>query len=137
MAKQILGPASTFTVNGSDLSQFVTNITIEDSRDEVDVTGLSETYREYVTGLGDATVTVTLINDQTASPGPDVTLYPLYSSQTAGTIKFKANTSGTVVYTLLGKPYSWPPVSGGPGDANTIDVTFRNAGTAGLTRGTA
>jgi hypothetical protein len=69
MAKQILGPLSTFTVNASDLSQYVTNITIED-------------------------------------------------------------------YTMVGRPYSWPPVSGGPGDANTIDVTFQNGGTAGLTRGT-
>jgi hypothetical protein len=137
VAKQILGPASTFTVNANDLSQYVTNISIEDSRDAVDVTGLSETYREYITGLGDATVTVTFINDQTASPGPDITVYPLYANQTNGTIKFKANTAGTVVYTMVGRPYSWPPVSGGPGDANTIDVTFQNGGTAGLSRGTA
>ena len=137
MAKQVLGPVSTFTVNGNDLSQYVTNVSIEDTRDEVDVTGLSQTYREYAVGLGDAVVTVTFINDPTASPGPDVTVYPLYANQTAGTLKFKANTSGTIVYTLLAKPYGWPPASGGPGDPNTIDVTFRNAGTAGLTRGTA
>lgn len=136
MAKQILGPVSSFTVNGTDLSQWVTNVSIEDSRDEVEVTGLGETYREYVPGLGDASVTVTFIQD-TAAGGPDATVYPLYANSTAGTIKFKANTSGTIVYTLVGKPYSWPPVSGGVGDANSIDVTFRNAGTAGLTRGTA
>ena len=136
MAKQVLGPASTFTFNGTDLSQYVTNISIEDTREEVDVTGLSQTYREYATGLGDASVTVTFVQD-TAAGGPDATIYPSYANSTAGTIKFKANTSGTIVYTLIGKPYSWPPVSGGPGDSNTIDVTFRNSGTAGLTRGTA
>lgn len=135
MAKQILGPASTFTWNGTDLSSYVANITLEDTRDEVDVTGFSETYREYIAGLGDATCTVTFFQDQ-GSGGPDATIYPSYVNQTAGTLKFKAATSGTIVYTLVAKPYSWPPVSGGPGDANTIDVGFRNSGTAGLTRGT-
>lgn len=135
MAKQVLGPASTFTWNGTDLSQYVANITLEDTRDEVDVTGLSETYREYIPGLGDATMTVTFFEDQ-ASTGPDAVVYYNYANSTAGTAKFKANTSGTIVYTLVCKPYAWPPVSGGPGDANTIDVGFRNSGTAGLTRGT-
>lgn len=135
MAKQVLGPLSTFTVNGTDLSQYVGNVSIEDTRDEVDVTGLAETYREYIAGLGDATVTVTFFNDQAAG-GPDAVVYPLYANQTNGTIKFKANTSGTIVYTLIGRPFGWPPVAGGPGDANTIDVVFRNGGTAGLTRGT-
>ena len=135
MAKQILGPASTFTWNGTDLSQYVMNITLEDSRDEVEVTGLSEAYREYIPGLGDAQMTVTFAQDQ-ASGGPDATIYPAYANSTAGTAKFKANTSGTIVYTLVCKPYAWPPVSGGPGDANTIDVSFRNSSTSGLTRGT-
>lgn len=136
MAKQIIGPASTVTWNGTDISQYVTNISIEDSRDEVDVTGFSETYREFTDGLGDASVTMTVIQD-TAAGGPDATLYPSYVNRTAGTLKFKANTSGTIVYTLVGKIYSWPPVSSGVGDVNSIDVGIRNAGTAGLSRGTA
>lgn len=136
MAKQIIGPASTVTWNGTDISQYVQNITVEDSREEVDVTGFGETYREFIPGLGDASVSLTVLQDQAAG-GPDVTLYPSYVNQTAGTLKFKANTSGTVVYTLVARIFSWPPVAGGVGDANTMDVSLRNAGTAGLTRGTA
>lgn len=135
MAKQVLGPQSQITVNGTDLSQWATNVTVEDSRDEVDVTGFGENYREYLPGIGDASVTVTWLQDYAAS-AVDATLYPLYANQTAGTVKVKANTSSTVVYTLISKLYSFAPVSGGVGDANTIDTTFRNAGTAGLTRGT-
>lgn len=136
MAKQVLGPASQVTWNGTDISQWVTNISVEDTRDEVDVTGFGETYREFTDGLGDASVTMTVLQD-TAASATDATLYPSYANRTAGTLKFKANTSGTIVYTLVGKIYSWPPVSGGVGDANTIDVSIRNSGTAGLTRGTA
>lgn len=131
--KQVLGPASQVTWNGTDISQYVTNISIDDSREEVDVTGMGETYREFTDGLGDASVSLTVIN----GTGIDPTLYPSYVNRTAGTLKWKADTAGTVVYTLVGKIYSWPAVAGGPGDAHTVDVSIRNAGTAGLTRGTA
>jgi hypothetical protein len=60
----------------------------------------------------------------------------MYYNNTTGTVKVKPDTAGTVVYTQVSKLYAWPPVSGGVGDVNSIDVTFRNAGTAGLTRGT-
>lgn len=130
--KQVLGPASQVTWNGTDISQYVVNISIEDSREEVDVTGFSETYREFTDGLGDASVSMTVLN----GTGIDPTLYPSYVNRTAGTLKWKADTAGTIVYTLVGKIMTWPPVSGGVGDANTIDVSVRNAGTAGLTRGT-
>jgi hypothetical protein len=136
MAKQVLGAPTRFTVNGTDLSQWCTNVTVEDSADEVDVTGFSETYREFVPGLKDSSITATFIQDY-ASGGPDATLYPLYQNNTAGTVKVNPDNSGTVVYTQVSKIYSWPPVNGGPGEVSTADVTFRNFGTAGLTRGTA
>lgn len=136
MAKEILGPNSRVTINGTDLSDHVTSVSIPDSADEVDVTGLSQTYREFQPGLKDATVDLTFIQDR-ASSSVDNTLYPIYANNTAGTVKVNPDVSGTVVYTLVGKMYSYSPVNGGPGDASTVDVTFRNAGTAGLTRGTA
>lgn len=136
MAKIVLGPNTQFTVNGTDLSDHVSNVTVETSADEVDVTGFGETFREFLPGLKDATITATFLQDY-ASSSVDATLYPLWNTNTAGTVKVKPDTSGTVVYTMISKLYSYPPVSGGVGDANTTDVTFRNSGTAGLTRGTA
>ena len=38
---------------------------------------------------------------------------------------------------MIARLYSQPTLAGAVGDANQIDVVFRNAGTAGITRGTA
>lgn len=136
MAKQVLGPNTRITVNGIDLSDHTTNVAIEDARDEVEVTGFDQEIREYQSGLRDVTISATFLQDY-ASGSVDATLYPMYANDTAGTVKVTPDTSGTVVYTMISKLYSFGPVSGGVGEANTIDATFRNNGTAGLTRGTA
>ena len=136
MAKQVLGPDTTVTVNGTDLSQFCTNVTVEDSAEEVDVTGFSETYREFIPGLKDSSITATFLQSYGSSE-VDAVLGALYYNDTAGTVKVKPDTAGTVVYTQISKIYNFPPVNGGVGDANSMDITFRNFGTAGLTRGTA
>lgn len=135
MAKHVLGPASKVTVNGTDISQWVTNVTVEDTADEVEVTGFGETFKEYIPGLRDMSVTLTVLQDY-ASGGPDELIGGIYYAGTAGTVKVTPQTGGTVVYTAVSKPYGWSPVSGGVGAANSIDVTFRNAGTVGLSRGT-
>lgn len=136
MAKHVLGRNTQVTVNGTDLSDHVSSVTLEDSADEVDTTGFKEVYREFTPGLKDATITATFFQDY-ASGSVDEVIGGMYYADTAGTVKVKPDTNGTVVYTMVGKVYSFPPVSGGVGDANSMDVTFRNAGTAGLTRGTA
>ena len=135
MAKTVLGPNTTITVNATDLSAWCQNVTVEDAAEEVDVTGFGETYREFLPGLKDSTITATFLQD-TAGTAVDSVLGAMYYAGTAGTVKVNPDTAGTVVYTMVSKIYSFPPVSGGVGDANTIDVTFRNSGTAGLTRGT-
>lgn len=135
MAKLVIGPHTKVTINAVDLSDHVSDITIGDSKDQVDVTGMSEIYKESIPGLGDATTTITFFNDYGAS-SVDATIYPLYSTSTAGTIKVTPDTTGTVVYTLVAKPYDYSPISGAAGAALTIPTTWQNAGTAGLTRGT-
>lgn len=132
--KQIVGPTSTVSWNGTDLSQYVQSITLDDSHEEVDVTGMGEAYREFIPGIGDASVQLTVLNDQ-VSTGPDGVMYLNYVNKTAGTLKWNPNTGGTEVYTMVCKIYSWP-TGGAVGDALTMDVGLRNAGTAGLTRGT-
>jgi len=134
--KNILGPNTTIKWNGTDLSQFCTNLTGTDAADKVDVTGFGENYREFGVGLKDAGYTATFVQDFT-SGGPHVTLSPSYYNNTAGTLKINPDTSGTVVFTLISKLYNYNAVNGGPGAANTVDVEFANAGTAGVTVGTA
>jgi hypothetical protein len=136
MAKHVLGPNTTVSWNGTDLSDHVSNVNIADSADEVEVTGFSETYKEFIPGLKDANITATFFQDYAAS-SVDALIAAAYYANTAGTLKVKPDTSGTVVYTMVSKIYAFSPVNGGPGDANNTEVTFRNASSAGLTRGTA
>ena len=132
--KQILGPNSSVSVNGTDISQYCTSVTAEDTAEDVDVTGFKATYRIHEKGLRDSTITTTIIQ----GTATDNLISPIYYNDTAGTVKVTPDTNGTVVYTQISKPFGWSPIGGGgPGDLNTVDVTWMNNGTAGLTRGTA
>lgn len=135
MAKQLLGPRSRVTINGVDLSDHCTSVTTADETEEQDVTGFNQTYREMADSLKTASIETTFIQDY-ASGSVDSTIGSIYYGTTNGTVKVNPDTSGTVVYTLVGRPNSYNPVSGGPGEASTITTTWTNRGTAGLTRGT-
>ena len=136
MAKQLLGPKTKITINGTDLSDHCTSLNLSDETEEVDVTGFGETYREMADALKTASIETTFIQDY-ATGSVDATIGALYLSGNAGTLKITPDTSGTVVYTLVARPNSYNAVSGGPGEASTITTTWSNRGTAGLTRGTA
>ena len=134
MAKEVLTNA-TLLVNGVDLSDHTSSISLEDSAGEVDVTSFSASeYSEFLAGLKDATITATLFNDHAAASVAD-TLQPLYDSGGTFTVRVKPDRQGTVAYSMVSRLYSNPLLSGGVGEANTIDVTFRHGGTAGVTRG--
>ncbi len=134
MAKEVLTQASVL-VNAVDLSNFAYSVEIEDSAEEVEVTGFSTSdYREFIPGLKDGNVTVSFFNDHASGSVAD-TLQPLYTSGGTFTLRVKPDISGTVAYTMVSRLYSNPLLAGAVGEANTIDVTFRCAGTAGITRG--
>ena len=136
MAKQLLGPNSRVTINGTDLSDHCTSVTTNDETEEQDVTGFNQTYREMADSLKTASIETTFIQDY-ASSSVDATIGGIYYGSSNGTVKVTPDTNGTVVYTLVGRPNTYNPVSGGPGEASTITTTWTNRGTAGLTRGTA
>lgn len=135
MSKQLLGPRTKVTINGVDLSDHCTSLNLNDETEEQDVTGFGQTYREMADSLKTASLATTFVQDY-GSASVDSTVGSIYYSTTNGTVKVWPDTSGTVVYTLVGRPNSFNPVSGGPGDPSTIDTTWSNRGTAGLTRGT-
>lgn len=139
MAKQILGPNTKILVNGIDLSSHCSNVSVEDTADEVESTGFGETYREHLVGLKDAQITATFQQDYSGT-SVNTVIGAMYYANTDGTVKVTPDTSsaGTTVYTLAPcKVYSFSPVSGAVGALNDMEVTFRNSGTAGLTQGTA
>jgi hypothetical protein len=143
MAKFVLKDA-VVTVAGNDLSDHVSSVTVETTTDEVDVTGFtSSSFREFTDGFKDASITATFLQDF-ATGEVDGALWNLGPGNTAGTtfsVSVKATSAATSatnpIFTIpTAKMYGYNPIAGGVGDAASTDVTFRVAGTAGLTRGT-
>ena len=140
MAKHVLRSA-TITVNGTDLSDHCSSVTLEDSAEEVDFTAFGPNlYREHSPGMKDATITAEFFNDFAAS-SVDSVLSAAYASSTAFPVVVKADSAAVSAtnpsFTMSSRLYTYSPLSGGVGDANTTSATFRLAGTAGLVRGTA
>lgn len=139
MATFVLKHAS-ITVNGIDLTDHCNAVEVNQEFDEVDLTGFCSTFRTMGVGAGDATITATFLSDFAAA-SVDATLWPL--SQGGGTFDVVVRSVGTIAvsatnpkYTMTSRLFSYAPIAGAYGDASTTDVTFRNAGTAGLVRGT-
>lgn len=139
MAKQVLRSA-VITVNGTDLSDHCSSVTLEDSAEEVDFTAFgASNYKEFGVGMKDATITAEFFNDYAAA-SVDAVLNAAYNSSTAFVVTVKADSAATSatnpIWSMASKLYGYSPVTGAVGDANSTEATFRNAGTAGLTRGT-
>lgn len=140
MAKQILTNAFV-QINGVDLSNHASSVTVESSADEVDLTSFGPSgYREFGQGFKDATVTVTFFQDYAAA-SVHQTLQPLYDSGGTFSVYIKpvnATTTSTNprIELVTSKMYGYSPIAGAVGEASTMDVSFRNAGTAGVTYGT-
>jgi hypothetical protein len=134
MAKDVLTQASVL-VNAVDLSSHASSVSMEDTADEVEVTGFSTSdYRDFIPGLKDGNITVSFFNDHASGSVAD-TLQPLYTSGGTFPLRIKPDIAGTIAYTMTARLYSNPLLNGSVGDANTIDVTFRNSGTLGIVRG--
>ena len=135
----ILGPwlNGYVTVNGVNLSDHATALSVETTRDEVDVTAFGAVQKVAMPGLGDGTMTATFLQDYAAG-SVDATLQAA-SVLTVGFVVemrpvngARSTTNPGYVMTVL--MYGYNPISGSVGDAATVDVTFRNASQTGLQR---
>lgn len=140
MAKQILRNAY-LQINGVDLSDHASSVTVESSAEEIDLTAFTSAgYREFGQGFKDATITATFFQDYAAA-SVHQTLQPLYDAGGTFAVHVKsenATTTATNPRISLGtaRMFGYSPLAGAVGEASTMDVSFRNAGTAGLTYGT-
>lgn len=127
-------------VNGKDLTDHCTAVSVETTRDEVDVTTFGSQQKVVTPGLGDGTINATFLQDYQAG-SVDATLQALANSNTPFQIEVRPTngprsaTNPAYVMTVL--MYGYPPIGGSVGDALSIDVSFRNASQAGLQRLTA
>lgn len=139
MAKQVLKDAF-IEINGVNLSNYVSSVTLEDSADDVDLTGFGVEYREHGQGLKDASIALDMFQNYDRS-SVDATLYPLYAS--GGTFGVTVRPTSAAAsdtnprYSMVGRLFTYNPLDGGVGNANTTRITIQNGGTAGLIRGTA
>lgn len=124
------------TVNGVDLSNHCDKITVEDNRDQVDITAFGASNKTYTKGLGDGKFTVEFFQDF-AGGSVHATLQPLIGSSTAVTVEARAVNSarsttnpGIVMSALL---MNYNALDGSVGDASKISAEFINGSQAGIT----
>jgi hypothetical protein len=127
-------------INGTAISDHCSAIEISDTADDVEVTSFSGSgYKEFVPAMKDAEITASIFADFAAA-SVNAMLQPLY--QSGGTFSVEVRDDQSAVSatnpkaTMTARLYQYAPISGAVGDAVSFDVTFRNAGTAGLVWGT-
>jgi hypothetical protein len=140
----IVGPLTNayVSVNGVDLSDHVTSVTVTDSRSQQNITAMGATANAYSKGLGDASIQVTFLQDFTAGK-VHATLQPLISSTTGVAVEVRAvnaarSATNPAMLLSSAQMFDYTPIAGGVGDVSTMTVTFQNASsTGGMTYPTA
>lgn len=139
MAKFVLKNAF-ITVDGVNLSDHISSVTIETTFDEQDGTAFGSTYKEILQGLGDATITISVFQDFAAA-SVDATLWPLSQSGATFPVAVRATSAAVSAtnpqYNMTGVLLNYSPIAGEVGQMSKTDVTIRNGAPAGLTRATA
>ena len=122
-----------------DFTDHVTNFSLTQQADQLEVTAMGDTAHKFVTGLSADTITVTLLND-TAAGSILATLQAAYGT----TVAFKAVQDYTaaisatnVLYTGTILVDNFTPINGAVADEAMIDITFTcNSKTVVATTGT-
>jgi hypothetical protein len=135
MAVSVLTDAMVI-VNGVTLSDHANSVTINDTRDSVDITAFGATNKAVTKGLGDASISVDFFQDFAAGK-THATLQPLVGSSTGVVIEVRPTsaarsaTNPAAVMTALLTNYTM--LAGGLGEASTISAEFPHSRQAGGT----
>jgi hypothetical protein len=129
MAKLVLTNPS-ITIGSTDLSSYITSVTLDTKYDIVETTSFGSTAKTRVAGLADNSVTLDFIQDFAAS-AVEATIYPLLGTSTSIVIKPVATTTTTTnpTYTVSAIVSEWSPLKGGIGQLSTASVTWPVSGT--------
>ena len=129
-----LANTGVLTVNSVDLSTLVTNVVINRSFDELEITSLGDTGHKFVKGLEASSITIDFLNDSASSK----TLQTLNSTWgTSVTVTFKQTSAVTSaenpLYTMTCLINNTTPVNGAVADLSTQSVTWNVMGTIAIT----
>lgn len=127
-----------FAIDGTDLSNRASAVSIETPSDEVDVSTFGGGFHEIDRGLRDATITVTFYQDHDSGSVDDV-LNPLNESGDVFLVQVRPKKAEPASETnperrMYGRLYGYSPIAGSVGEASTTDVTVRNASEQGVWR---
>jgi len=129
----------TVVVNGVDLSNRASQVTVNMPDDDVDMSSFQGGhYKEWGKGLSDASIDVQFFIDYQVGKVDD-TLWPLKTTDT--TFKMYctpfqgAVAQNNPMYGLDARMFNYSPLTGQIGQAATTTVTFRNGSAYGITKG--
>ena len=128
MARLVLTNASV-TFASSDISSFISSITLSTSLDVVDTTSFGNTARTRVAGLADNQVTIEFFQDY-ASGLLESIIYPTIGTSAAVIVKPVAGstTATNPSYSFNALVSEWQPLSGAVGELATASVTWPISG---------
>lgn len=128
MARIVLTNASV-TFASTDISSFVSSVTLSTSLDVVDTTSFGNTARTRVAGLADNQITIEFFQDF-ASGQLESVVFPTIGTSAAMVIKPVAGTTTAVnpQYSFNALVAEWQPLSGAVGELATASVTWPISG---------
>ncbi len=128
MARLVLTNASV-TFASTDISSFVSSITLSTSLDVVDTTSFGNTARTRVAGLADNQITVEFFQDF-ASGQLESVVFPTIGTSAAMVIKpvSGSTTATNPQYSFNALVAEWQPLSGAVGELATASVTWPISG---------
>lgn len=124
------------SIAGQDFSDSLAAVTLDISREQLEVTSFGNSARRYIAGLQDASVTLSFHQDFAAG-SVDATLWSNLGGTVAVVIKPTGGsaTSSNPSYSFNALVVQTTPYSSNVGDLATMDVTWPVDGA--ITRGTA
>jgi len=124
------------TIGGTDFSDSLAAVTLDISREQLEITAFGDSARRYIGGLQDSSVTLSFHQDF-ASGSVDETIFSNLGGTVAIVIKptSSAVSSSNPSYTFNALVVQSVPFSSNVGDLATQDLTFPVDGA--ITRGTA
>ena len=131
MAKQVLtNVAVTFGTASTDISSYVTSITLSTTAAEVVTSAMGSSAMTRIQGMIDNSITLELQQDY---PTIEKLFWDAFSAGTAVPMTVKPNgtaaassTSPQYAFSVL--PTSWTPVNGAIGDLATVSITYPISG---------
>jgi hypothetical protein len=114
------------TFGATDISSYVTSVTLGSTYDVVETTAFGNTARTRVAGLADNSVAFEFNQDYAASALESV-IYPTLGTAVSITVRPVAGT--TPAYSFSALISEWTPLNGAVGELATASVTWPISGT--------